>query len=205
MASVNKVTLIGNLGRDPEVRYAPSGSAICNVTIATSRNWKDKTSGERHGAIRIGRPDEYRWIARFFAQFAMEPHNFYDMASVGAKSQPVIATAYSGNLDFTRPENTLLVDYHLTPVRDGEYLEWEGQHWAEPSVEHAAAHMRRLYDDRAFASALGARGQKTVLEEYSVRAAGARIRSRLDAINANLVGQPHQARRVRYLRRSGVA
>ena len=47
MASVNKVILIGNLGRDPEVRYAPSGSAICNVTIATSRQWKDKTSGER--------------------------------------------------------------------------------------------------------------------------------------------------------------
>ena len=47
MASVNKVILIGNLGRDPEVRYAASGSAICNVTIATSRQWKDKTSGER--------------------------------------------------------------------------------------------------------------------------------------------------------------
>ena len=47
MASVNKVILIGNLGRDPEVRYAPSGAAICNVAIATSRNWKDKTSGER--------------------------------------------------------------------------------------------------------------------------------------------------------------
>jgi single-strand DNA-binding protein len=47
MASVNKVILIGNLGRDPEVRYAPSGSAICNVTIATSRQWKNKDSGER--------------------------------------------------------------------------------------------------------------------------------------------------------------
>ena len=47
MASVNKVILIGNLGKDPKVRYAPSGSAICNVTIATSRQWKDKTSGER--------------------------------------------------------------------------------------------------------------------------------------------------------------
>jgi len=47
MASVNKVILIGNLGRDPEVRYAPSGSAICNVTLATSRNWKDKTSGDK--------------------------------------------------------------------------------------------------------------------------------------------------------------
>lgn len=53
-----------------------------------------KTSSERHGAIRIGRPDEYRLIARFFAAFAMEPHNFYDMTSVGSKSQPIIATAF---------------------------------------------------------------------------------------------------------------
>ncbi len=47
MASVNKVILIGNLGKDPEVRYAPSGSAICNITVATSRQWKDKTTGEK--------------------------------------------------------------------------------------------------------------------------------------------------------------
>jgi single-strand DNA-binding protein len=47
MASVNKVIIIGNLGKDPEVRYMPSGSAICNVTIATSRQWKDKTSGDK--------------------------------------------------------------------------------------------------------------------------------------------------------------
>jgi single-strand DNA-binding protein len=47
MASINKVILIGNLGREPEVRYTANGAAICNVTIATSRNWKDKTSGEK--------------------------------------------------------------------------------------------------------------------------------------------------------------
>ena len=47
MASVNKVIIIGNLGRDPEVRYTATGAAICNVAIATSRSWKDKTSGER--------------------------------------------------------------------------------------------------------------------------------------------------------------
>lgn len=46
MASVNKVIIIGNLGRDAEVRYAPSGAAIANITVATSRKWKDKTSGE---------------------------------------------------------------------------------------------------------------------------------------------------------------
>lgn len=47
MASVNKVIVVGNLGRDPEVRYTQSGAAICSITVATSRQWKDKTSGER--------------------------------------------------------------------------------------------------------------------------------------------------------------
>ncbi|MFZ5522093.1 MAG: single-stranded DNA-binding protein [Pseudomonadota bacterium] len=47
MASVNKVILLGNLGRDPEVRYTPSGSAVCNLRIATTRNWKDKSTGDR--------------------------------------------------------------------------------------------------------------------------------------------------------------
>ena len=47
MASVNKVILIGNLGRDPEVRYTPSGAAVCNVSLATTRNWKSRDSGDK--------------------------------------------------------------------------------------------------------------------------------------------------------------
>jgi single-strand DNA-binding protein len=43
MASVNKVILVGNLGRDPEVRYMPNGEAVCNFSIATTENWKDKS------------------------------------------------------------------------------------------------------------------------------------------------------------------
>jgi single-strand DNA-binding protein len=43
---VNKVILIGNLGRDPEVRYTPAGVAIANITLATSETWKDKQTGE---------------------------------------------------------------------------------------------------------------------------------------------------------------
>ena len=44
---VNKVILVGNLGKDPEVRYSPSGGAVANITLATSESWKDKTSGEK--------------------------------------------------------------------------------------------------------------------------------------------------------------
>jgi len=47
MASINKVILIGNLGRDPELRYTPSGSAVCNVSLATTRNWKNRDSGDK--------------------------------------------------------------------------------------------------------------------------------------------------------------
>ncbi len=45
--SVNKVILVGNLGRDPEVRYAQSGAKIVNMSVATSESWKDKQTGER--------------------------------------------------------------------------------------------------------------------------------------------------------------
>ncbi len=47
MASVNKVILIGNLGRDPELRYNPSGVAFCTISLATTRQWKNRESGER--------------------------------------------------------------------------------------------------------------------------------------------------------------
>src|SRR2546429_9595913 len=47
MASVNKVILVGNLGRDPETRYNPEGGAITNISVATTDTWKDKASGEK--------------------------------------------------------------------------------------------------------------------------------------------------------------
>jgi single-strand DNA-binding protein len=47
MASVNKVIIVGNLGRDPETRYLPSGEAVTNISVATTDTWKDKASGEK--------------------------------------------------------------------------------------------------------------------------------------------------------------
>lgn len=83
--------------------------------FAMSEDDLDRTSGERHGAIRIGRPDEYRWIGRLFACFAMEPHNFYDMTNVGAKSQPIIATAFRSAL---RPEHRVFSSILMTDYFD---------------------------------------------------------------------------------------
>lgn len=61
MRGVNKVILVGNLGRDPEVRYLPSGGAVANITVATSESWKDKATGamqeqtEWHRVVFYGR------------------------------------------------------------------------------------------------------------------------------------------------------
>lgn len=46
MASINKVIIVGNLGKDPETRFLPSGDAVCNISVATTDKWKDKASGE---------------------------------------------------------------------------------------------------------------------------------------------------------------
>lgn len=83
--------------------------------FALSDDQLDKASGERHGAIRIGKPVEYRWIARFFAQFAMEPHNYYDMTNVGAKSQPIVATAFRSVLN---PDHRVFCSLLMTDYFD---------------------------------------------------------------------------------------
>ena len=77
MASVNKVIIIGNLGKDPEVRYAPSGSAICNVTIATSRQWKDKTSGEKQEETEWHRVVFYDRLAEIAGEYLKKGRPVY--------------------------------------------------------------------------------------------------------------------------------
>ena len=77
MASVNKVIIIGNLGKDPEVRYAPSGSAIANVTIATSRSWKDKTSGERQEETEWHRVVFYDRLAEIAGEYLKKGKSVY--------------------------------------------------------------------------------------------------------------------------------
>jgi single-strand DNA-binding protein len=69
MASVNKVILVGNLGRDPETRYAPNGDAICNITVATTDNWKDKQTGEKKELTEWHRVSFYGRLAEIAGQY----------------------------------------------------------------------------------------------------------------------------------------
>jgi len=77
MASVNKVILIGNLGRDPETRYSPNGGAICNVSIATTRNWKDKASGEKREETEWHRVVFYDRLAEIAGEYLKKGRPVY--------------------------------------------------------------------------------------------------------------------------------
>lgn len=69
MASVNKVIIIGNLGKDPETRYMPNGDAVCNITVATTDTWKDKNTGEKKEATEWHRIVFFRKLAEIASQY----------------------------------------------------------------------------------------------------------------------------------------
>ena len=77
MASVNKVILVGNLGKDPEIRYLPNGEAVSNCTIATTDSWKDKTSGEKKEATEWHRVVFYRRLAEIAGQYLKKGSQVY--------------------------------------------------------------------------------------------------------------------------------
>ncbi len=77
MASVNKVILVGNLGRDPELRYSPDGSAICNMSLATTSSWKDKASGERREETEWHRVVMYNRLAEIAGEYLRKGRPVY--------------------------------------------------------------------------------------------------------------------------------
>ena len=93
--------------------------------------------------------------------------------------KPVIATGYSGNLDFMNEANSCLVDCTLVPVGAEEYPHGAGQRWAEPDVEQAAWYLRRLVSDSAYAANIGQRAAHYIRTYHSFAAIGARYWRRL--------------------------
>jgi single-strand DNA-binding protein len=77
MASVNKVIIVGNLGRDPEVRYSPDGAAICNLSVATTSQWKDKASGERREETEWHRVVLYNRLAEIAGEYLKKGRPLY--------------------------------------------------------------------------------------------------------------------------------
>jgi glycosyltransferase involved in cell wall biosynthesis len=105
----------------------------------------------------------------------------YTMAEAMMAGVPVVATGYSGNLEYMSEENALLVDYDVTSIRPGEYLFWApGMQWAEPSIDHAATLLRSVASDRAGSRARAERARADVADRLSFDRLVGRFKELLD-------------------------
>ncbi len=77
MAGINKVILVGNLGRDPEMRYSPDGTPVASFSIATSESWTDKTSGERRERTEWHRIVAFRRLAEICGEYLSKGRQVY--------------------------------------------------------------------------------------------------------------------------------
>jgi glycosyltransferase involved in cell wall biosynthesis len=107
------------------------------------------------------------------------------LAECMRQGKPVIATAWSGNMEFMTSENSCLVNYRLIPVGEGEYLHHVGQRWADPDVDHAATYMRQLAEDRKFAARLGAQAALDIRHKLSPHTAAEQIIQRLEVLSSH--------------------
>lgn len=77
MASVNRLTLVGNLGKDPEVRYLPNGDAVANFSVATTSSWKDKATGDKHEETEWHRCSAFGRLGEVCGQYLKKGSSVY--------------------------------------------------------------------------------------------------------------------------------
>lgn len=109
MASVNKVTILGNLGRDPEVRNFQNGDKVANIAVATSETWKDKQTGEKRektewhrvaifGAL-AGIVEKYlRKGSKVYLEGALETRKWQDQSGQDKYSTEIVLRPYRGSM-----------------------------------------------------------------------------------------------------------
>jgi glycosyltransferase involved in cell wall biosynthesis len=112
------------------------------------------------------------------------------MAEAMLLGKPVIATRYSGNVDFMDDRNSLLVDYDLVRIGRPVPPYDEAALWANPSIAHAATLMRRLYDNQDWARDLGKVAQCDARARFDLNAAGTRVVERLNDIKGRRLISP---------------
>lgn len=106
------------------------------------------------------------------------------MAEAMAAGKPVIATGYSGNLDFMPADSAHLVPYELSEIPEGCHPYPAGDHWAEPDLDAAAEYMRTVFEDRPAARALGERGRAAVLDVLNPVKIGSAVLERIRILSS---------------------
>lgn len=113
------------------------------------------------------------------------------MAEAMFLGKPVIATGYSGNMDFMSSEVAFIVDYKLISLIEGEYPHYDGQVWAEPDVNEAANYMQLLLANPEVGREMGKSAQLHIRMNFSYREIGMRYRYRIDEITNNTGNLQH--------------
>jgi len=109
MASINKVILVGNLGRDPEARKLPGGDSVCNIQLATSESWTDKGTGERkektewHRVVIFGKladiAEKYlRKGSKIYIEGQLQTRKWTDKAGQEKYSTEVVLRGFGGTM-----------------------------------------------------------------------------------------------------------
>lgn len=110
-----------------------------------------------------------------------------NIAECMSYGKPVIATGYSGNLEFMSSKNSLLVDYELIPLQKNEYPYWENQVWAAPNINQAAMFMWRMYEDKDFREKIGNTARLDIQERLNLQVVGKMMLNRLNQISENFL------------------
>ena len=144
MASVNKVILIGNLGADPESRFAPSGDAICNIRLATTETWRDKNTGERREATEWHRVAFFGKLAEIAGQYLRKGSQVYIEGSLRTRKWQDKDGQDRYTTEIRADEMKMLGrrEGGDAPMRGGEGGGWEGGAQSAPARQPAAPAQR---------------------------------------------------------------
>lgn len=126
--------------------------------------------------------DEIRsliWCSDCFVSLHRSEGFGFGLSSAMFLGKPVVATGYSGNLDYMAATNSCLVDYALCPVPAGAYPFWEGQVWADPDVEHARTYMEKVILEPDWTREIGEVASRHIRTHFSYRACGLRYVARM--------------------------
>jgi single-strand DNA-binding protein len=126
MSGINKVIIVGNLGNDPEMRYTPSGDAICNMSVATSESWTDKNTGQKqektewHRIVIFRRKAEVageflRKGSKVYLEGKLQTRKWQDQAGVEKYSTEIIAD----KIEFLDPRGAAQPQQEPQQQRDG--------------------------------------------------------------------------------------
>ena len=144
MASVNKVILIGNLGADPESRFAPSGDAICNIRLATTETWRDKNTGERREATEWHRVAFFGKLAEIAGQYLRKGSQVYVEGSLRTRKWQDKDGQDRYTTEIRADEMKMLGrrEGGDAPMRGGEGGGWEAGSQSAPARQPAAPAQR---------------------------------------------------------------